>query len=418
MVTYYRLKINCNAGALATIGAAGDNSMTTAQQLRSYRGPAIFKLGFRPFFLGGAVWAGAAMALFLPMLQGKIALPTAFSVLDWHIHELLYGYLPAIVAGFLLTAVPSWTGRPPVTGAPLAALFAIWLAGRAAVASSALTGPVFTAAVDLFFLIVLGAIVGREIVAGKNLRNLNVLALVALLGAGNLVFHVEAAVSGGADYGERIGIAAAVLLIALIGGRIVPSFTRNWLARSGPENLPALFGKFDLAAIAITAIALAIWVAAPQTVPAAAACALAGAVHLIRLARWKGYRTFSEPLVAILHAAYIFVPIGFLLTALAGVFPDAVPPPSGIHAWTVGAVGLMTLAVMTRASLGHTGQPLTASSFIVAIYASAGVAALVRIVAAFGVQPLIMLHIAALGWVLAFWGFSAVFAPLLLRSRT
>ena len=165
---------------------------------------------------------------------------------------------------------------------------------------------------------------------------------------------------------------------------------------AGPENLPAPFGKFDLAAIAVAAIALAIWVAAPQTVATAAACALAGTLHLIRLARWKGYRTFSEPLVTILHAGYIFVPLGFLLTALASVFPDAVPPPAGIHAWTVGAVGLMTLAVMTRASLGHTGQPLTASRLIVAIYLSEGVAALARIVAAFGVQPQIMLYIAAL----------------------
>ncbi len=392
--------------------------MTTAQQLRTYRGPAIFSYGFRPFFLGGAVWAGAVMMLFMPMLQGHVTLPTAFSVLDWHIHEFLYGYLPAIVAGFLLTAVPNWTGRLPIRGTPLAVLFAIWLAGRAAVASSALTGPLFTAAVDLFFPTALVAIAGREIVAGKNFRNLGVLGLVALLGAGNVVFHIEAAAFGAADYGKRIGVASAILLLALIGGRIVPSFTQNWLARRTPGSLPAPFGKFDLSAIAVAAIALAIWVAAPQTVATAGLCALAGILHLIRLARWKGYRTLSEPLVAILHAGYIFVPLGFLLTALASVFPGAVPPPAGIHAWTVGAVGLMTLAVMTRASLGHTGQPLTASRLIVAIYLSEGVAVLARIAAAFGVQPQITLNIAALAWILAFWGFSAVFAPLLLRSRT
>ena len=210
--------------------------MTTAQQLGTYRGPAIFSYGFRPFFLGGAVWAGAVMMLFMPMLQGHVTLPTAFSVLDWHIHEFLYGYLPAIVAGFLLTAVPNWTGRLPIRGTPLAVLFAIWLAGRAAVASSALTGPLFTAAVDLFFLIALVAIAGREIVAGKNFRNLGVLGLVALLGAGNVVFHIEAAASGAADYGKRIGVASAILLLALIGGRIVPSFTQNWLARRTPGS--------------------------------------------------------------------------------------------------------------------------------------------------------------------------------------
>jgi uncharacterized protein involved in response to NO len=392
--------------------------MTTAAKLRAYQGPVLFSYGFRPFFLGGAVWAGLAMVLFMPMLQGELTLPTAFNAVDWHVHELLYGYLPAIVAGFLLTAVPNWTGRLPVTGAPLAGLFAIWLAGRAAVATSALTGPLFGAAADLLFLIALGAVVGREIVASKNLSNLKVLVLVALLGAGHLVFHAEAAAFGTANYGKRIGIAAAILLITLIGGRVVPSFTRNWLARSGPENLPAPFGKFDVAAIAAAAIALLIWIAAPGSAATASACALAGALHLYRLVRWQGHRTFQEPLVTVLHAGYIFVPLGFLLTALAAISPGAVPTAAGIHAWTAGAIGMMTLAVMTRASLGHTGQKLTASKLIVGIYLCVGVAAIARIVAAFGVQTQVALHIAALAWILAFWGFSAVFAPLLLRYRT
>ncbi len=391
--------------------------MTAAARVRAYSGPAIFSYGFRPFFLGGAIWAGAAMALFFLMLQGDLALPTAFEVVDWHIHELLYGYLPAIVAGFLLTAVPSWTGRPPVTGALLAALFAIWLAGRVAVAASALIGPAPAAAVDLLFLIALAAVAAREIASGKNFRNLKILILVALLGAGNLVFHIEAVTSGASNYGKRIGITAAILLIALIGGRVVPSFTRNWLARSGPDNLPEPFGRFDAIALALSAIALAIWIAVPDGVATASACALAGVLQLIRLARWKGHRTFSEPLVTVLHAAYIFVPIGFLLTAIAAVSPDAVSKASGIHAWTAGAIGLMTLAIMTRASLGHTGRPLAATRAIAAIYLSVAAAAAGRILAEMGVLPHIMLYIAAGFWILAFWGFSAVFAPLLLKSR-
>jgi uncharacterized protein involved in response to NO len=392
--------------------------MTTAAKVRAYSGPAIFSYGFRPFFLGGAVWAGAAMVLFVLMLQGDLTLPTAFQAVDWHIHELLYGYLPAIAAGFLLTAVPNWTGRPPVTGAPLAALFAIWLAGRVAVAASALTGPVFAAAIDLLFLTGFVAVAAREIIAGKNFRNLRVLILVVLLGAGNLVFHVEAATSGASNYGKRIGIAAAILLISLIGGRVVPSFTQNWLARSGTDNLPAPFGKFDAFTLAISAIAMAIWIAIPDGVPAASACALAGALQFVRVARWKGHRTFAEPLVAVLHAAYIFVPIGFLLTALAAFSPETVSRIAGIHTWTAGAIGLMTLAIMTRASLGHTGKPLTASRAIVAIYVCVAAAAIVRILAALDVHPQIMLHIAATLWITAFWGFSAIFAPLLLRSRT
>jgi uncharacterized protein involved in response to NO len=396
----------------------GQTMATTAETLRAYRGPAILSYGFRPFFLGGSIWAAAAMALFIPMLQGNLALPTALNPIDWHQHELLYGFLPAIVAGFLLTAVPNWTGRLPVAGAPLAALFALWLIGRAAVATSALIGPGAAAFADVFFLVALGIIVGREIVAGGNRNNLKVLVLVSLLAIGNLVFHIETATAGTADYGKGIGIAAAVLLISLIGGRIVPSFTRNWLAKRGPKGLPAPFGRFDMATVAASAIALVAWIFAPTSVVTGAACGIAGALHFIRLARWKGYRTFGEPLITILHVGYLFVPLGFLLMALAIAFPEIVTPVAAVHAWTAGAIGVMTLAVMTRASLGHTGQELTASPAVLAIYIFAVIGALSRIAAAFGIEPQIMLHTAAAGWILAFGGFAIVFGPLLVRPRS
>jgi uncharacterized protein involved in response to NO len=386
---------------------------TTAETLRAYQGPAIFSYGFRPFFLGGAIWAAAAMVLFVLMLNGMVTLPTALDLVDWHVHELLYGFLPAIVAGFLLTAVPNWTGRLPVAGVPLAGLFIIWLAGRAAVAASALMGPAAAAMIDMLFLLSLGAIVGREILAGNNKRNLKVLLLVSLLAAGNLVFHIEAGTAGYADYGKRIGIAAAILLIVLIGGRIVPSFTRNWLAKSGRGNLPAPFGRFDLAAIASSAAALLSWIVVPDHSLTAGLCALAGTLHLIRVGRWKGYRTLAEPLVTILHTGYGFVPIGFLLMAVAVAAPAMLAQAAAVHAWTAGSIALMTLAVMTRASLGHTGRPLTASNLVVGIYLAAILGAAARILAAFGVVPVPMLTLAALGWTLAFSGFSFAFAPLL-----
>jgi uncharacterized protein involved in response to NO len=390
---------------------------TTATTLRAYRGPAILSYGFRPFFLGGAIWSAAAMVLFILMLMGRVALPTAFTPTDWHAHELLYGFLPAIIAGFLLTAIPNWTGRLPVAGMPLGGLFAIWLAGRIAVATSSLIGPAAAAFADLSFLIALGFIVGREIIAGKNTGNLKVLALVALLGAGNLTFHIEAATGGTANYGKRLGIAAAILLITLVGGRIVPSFTRNWLARRGAANLPAQFGKFDLATIAASAIALLAWVAAPESLITAAACALAGLFQFARLARWNGYRTFAEPLVFVLHVGYIFLPIGFLLVALSSVFPGSVPAVAAIHAWTAGAIGIMTLAVMTRASLGHTGQPLAASTSVLAIYVSVAIGAAARLMAAFGIEPDLTLNTAAAGWTLAFLGFALAFGRLLAQPR-
>ncbi len=389
---------------------------TAGETLQTYRGMLVFSYGFRPFFLGGAIWAAAAMVLFTLMLHGTVQLPTAFSAIDWHIHELLYGYLPAIVAGFLLTAVPNWTGRRPVAGAPLASLFALWLAGRIAVAASAVIGWAAAAGVDTLFLIALGGVAGREILAGDNMRNMKVLLPAGLLAAGNFVFHIEAATAGAADYGKRMGIAAAILLISLIGGRIVPSFTRNWLAKSGEVNLPAPFGKFDLATMAVSAIALLGWIVSPEHRLTAVACALAGALQFIRLGRWKGHRTLAEPLVTVLHAGYVFVPIGFALMAAAIFWPGAVPQAAAVHAWTAGAIGVMTLAVMTRASLGHTGQPLAASNLVTGLYVSAATGAAARILAAFGVWPVSTLTIAALCWTLAFAAFAFAFGPLLTAS--
>jgi len=390
---------------------------TTAEQVRGYRGPAILSFGFRPFFLAGAVWAVIAVALWLPVLSGSLALPTAFSPLQWHVHEMLYGYVPAVVAGFLLTAVPNWTGRLPVVGMRLLCLFGIWVAGRIAVLCSQTVGIAASAVIDLAFLAALGGVIAREIVAGGDKRNLKVLVMVVLLFAGNLVFHIEAARDQGTGYGTRIGIAAIVLLIMLIGGRIVPSFTRNWLARRGPGRLPVPFGRFDMVAMVASGIALAAWIAVPDHRATAGLAAIAAALNVWRLSRWAGERTFKEPLVTVLHIGFAFVPLGFALVALAIARPDLVASTGALHAWTVGAIGVMSLAVMTRASLGHTGQPLTATRPIQAIYAAATLSAIARIVAAFDVMREPMLHTSATLWVLAFSGFIAVYAPLLVRAK-
>jgi uncharacterized protein involved in response to NO len=391
--------------------------VTTAKKMRAYEGPAILSYGFRPFFLLGAIWGALAVAIWLPMLAGSLSLPTAFAPVDWHVHELLYGYLPAIVAGFLLTAVPNWTGRLPVAGGPLLGLLLVWVAGRLAVAGSAWMGRSWAAAVDLLFLVSLASVVLREIVAGRNLPNLKVLLLVGLLLAGNAVFHVESALAGTAGHGTRIGIAAAVLLISVIGGRIVPSFTRNWLARERPGSLPEPFGRFDIVALVAGAVALALWIAVPAHSVTAAAAVVAGLLHALRLARWRGYRTAAEPLVLVLHVAYLFVPLGFLLVAAGIAFPSYLTASGALHGWTAGAIGLMTLAVMTRASLGHTGRPLTATAPIQAIYVAALIATLARILSAFGWERELLLHISATAWVLAFAGFAIVYWPLLVHPR-
>lgn len=392
---------------------------TSASQIRAWNGPQILGYGFRPFFLGAALFAAFAMVAWIGALAGAWTIPSAFGPVEWHAHEFLWGYLSAVVAGFMLTAVPNWTGRLPIVGLPLALLWSSWLVGRIAVFVSAGLPPALTAAADLGFLVLLIAMLAREIVAGRNWRNLKVLVLVAVLLLGNAVYHAEMMQGGMAhdSLGLRIGLASAVLLIAVIGGRIIPSFTRNWLARQAPGRLPVPFDGADKAIITVTAVALLLWLIAPQSPAAGLAMLVAGLANLWRLSRWAGWRGLSEPLVGILHLAYLFLPLGFLMMAAATLWPDLVPHSAGLHTWTVGAIVMMTLAVMTRASLGHSGMPLHADGRITAIYVLAAGAALARVGAGLFPQADGLLHLAALCWVLAFLLFAAVYAPLFMKRQ-
>jgi uncharacterized protein involved in response to NO len=205
-----------------------------SSRARDYQGWPILAASFRPFFLLAAIQAALAIMVWLPAFHGELRLASAFAPRDWHVHEMLYGYLPAVVTGFLFTAIPNWTGRLPLRGTPLLALVVIWLAGRLCVTFSAAAAWWVIMLVDTSFLSLVAAAAAREIIAGRNWRNLMVVMLVAILLAGNVAFHVEAHVNGQADISIRIGIAVVVLLISLIGGRIIPSFTRNWLVRENP----------------------------------------------------------------------------------------------------------------------------------------------------------------------------------------
>lgn len=390
--------------------------MNAVPRLKSYSGPIVLSYGFRPFFLLGAVYAGLAVLAWLPIFHGELQLRTAFGAIDWHVHEMLYGYLPAVVTGFLLTAIPNWTGRLPIQGSPLLVLASLWLAGRVAVTISADIDWLMAAVIDNAFLVLLIAAIVREIVAGKNWRNLKVAGLVALLLVGNVAFHLENHFHGSAEYGIRIGIATMVLLITVIGGRIVPSFTRNWLARENPGRLPVPIGPIDVSVIVFSAAVLALWVARPEGPDTGAALGAAGLAQILRLVRWAGDRTWRDRLVLILHVGYAFIPLGFLLSSAAAF--DLVAVSAGIHAWTVGAAGTMTLAVMTRASLGHTGNALKASAMTQAIYAAVVTAALARVGASlFPVWSEPLLHLTVLAWCVAFFGFAASFGPSLVGNR-
>lgn len=392
---------------------------STAQQARAWTGPQILGYGFRPFFLGAALYAAFAMVVWIGALAGAWSIPSAFGPVEWHVHEFLWGYLSAVVAGFMLTAVPNWTGRLPIVGLPLALLWGSWAVGRLAVFASAGTPPLVTAALDLSFLVLLMFMLGREIVAGRNWRNLKVLLLVGLLLAGNAIYHAEMMQGGMAhdSLGLRLGLAGAVMLIVVIGGRIIPSFTRNWLVRRAPGVLPMPFDGDDKVIIGVTAFALLLWIVMPDSIATALAMLAAGIANLWRLSRWAGWRSLSEPLVSILHLAYLFVPLGFLALAACTLFPDSIPHSAGLHTWTVGAIVLMTLAVMTRASLGHSGMALHADWRISGIYVLAASAALARVGAGLFPQAGWLLDLAALSWVLAFLLFAVVYAPLFMRRK-
>jgi uncharacterized protein involved in response to NO len=332
---------------------------------------------------------------------------------------MVFGFGAAAVAGFLLTAIPNWTGRLPLQGWPLAALVVLWALGRVGVLTSGEIGGPAAAVLDLAFPAAFLTVVAREILAGRNWRNLPMLLALTLLLAANLLVHVDAlGAAETADLGNRLGIATLLLLITLIGGRIIPSFTANWLARQRPEvAAPAPFGTFDRAALAITALALITWVAAPTAAVAAVLELVAGAALALRLQRWRGFAARREPLLLILHIGYGWLAAGLLLLGASGLW-EVLPTTAALHALTAGTIGTMTLAVMTRASLGHTGQPLSASLGTTSVYVLVTVAAVVRVLAA--VDPaayLPMLWIAGAAWSAAFGLFVVLYAPLLTQPR-
>jgi uncharacterized protein involved in response to NO len=396
--------------------------MAAIPRTRPWSGPALLSYGFRPFFLLAGVQGVLVMLLWTAFLGGALPLPAAIPPAAWHAHELLFGYGLAVVAGFLLTAIPNWTGRLPLNGLPLLCLVGLWLVGRLAVLLADLLPAAFLASATLLFPAALAFVAGREVVAGDNRRNLPVVGLVAALGLAQAATHLELALGGDARLAPRLAVALLLLLIMLIGGRIVPSFTTNWLRHHRPGTAPpAPFDRFDRAAIAVGALGLLPWVAAAVAAPPAPAgllAVVAGLVHLVRLWRWRPLATGGEPLLWVLHLAYLFVPLGFL-AAGAGLVHDLPGlAAAATHLWTVGAVGLMTLAVMTRATRGHTGRALTAPAGTVAIYGLVVLAAALRVAAALLPEAgSWLLPAAGLAWIAAFAGFLVAYGPMLLGPR-
>ena len=392
--------------------------MTTAARAgRGQFGMALFALGFRPFFLGAALWAAVGVPAWLWMLAGGPEPGGPLAPLAWHVHEMIFGYTGAVIAGFALTAIPNWTGRLPVAGLPLAALFGLWLGGRAALAAPWLGHPI-AAVIDAAFLFVLAGVAWREIAAGGNWRNLPVCLLITLIAVANAGFHAEIAAGWDDGVAVRVALAAIVMLIGLIGGRITPSFTRNWMAKRRENRLPAAFGRFDGVCLVILGIGLLAWVVAPSTVYGGLVLMVAGVLHLLRLARWRGWATTAEPLVLVLHVGYLWLPLSLILLGLSALPSFVVGASAALHAVTAGLIGTMTLAVMTRATLGHSGRVLTAGPATTAIYGLVTAGAFLRVIASYlPVDYLATVGLAGALWSAGFALFVIVYGPMLLFRR-
>ncbi len=383
-----------------------------------HRMPPLLTAGFRPFFLAAAAWATLSMAAWMPMFSGQLELPSRFDPLSWHIHEMLFGFVMATVGGFLLTAIPNWTGRAPVAGTPLAVLAGLWLLGRVVCVFSAMIPAGLVIAGDLAFAVALEVVAAHELIAVGNRRNYPLLAPVVLLAIANLLTHLQAlGMAVPIGLGWRLGIAVVIVLISVIGGRIVPAFTSNWLGARGLTPVAPSIPWLEIAARGTLIVALLGWVLLPDWRPLGVLLLAAAALNLARLARWRGIATLEEPLLLVLHVGYLWLVVGVTLLGLS-LISDVVPPAAAVHALTAGAMGTMTLAVMTRATLGHTGRVLRADKVTMLIYALASASALLRIVAAWVIDGQMDLYdVAALAWVGAFALFAAEYGPMLLAPR-
>ncbi|MEI2298268.1 NnrS family protein [Ensifer sp. MJa1] len=382
----------------------------------STTGPVLFSYGFRPFFLAAALWAIGAMMLWILALVLGIDLAGDYGAAHWHAHEMLFGFSSAVLGGFLLTAIPNWTGRLPVSGRPLAALFGLWVIGRIALLSSGIIGLTFAAGMEALFLPVLLLICAREVIVGRKWKDLKVISGLILLSAANIWFHFSVLGGLDVDAAARLAIGAYTMLIMIVGGRIVPSFTRNWLNKLGRTDFPVPYNRFDTAAILVGVAALAAWTFAPLHIGTAAMALIACFFHTVRLLRWRGSTTWPEKLLFVLHAAYVFVPLGFLAMSAGAIELLSAYPV--MHVLTVGVIAFMMLAVMTRASRGHTGRPLVGSAFTSASYVAITGAALIRPLAE--MLPAHYHHLVALSgvlWIAAFALFTIEYAPMLARER-
>jgi uncharacterized protein involved in response to NO len=376
-----------------------------------------FAYGFRPFFLAALVYALVALAAWLGIRATHGApLPTLPPQL-WHGHEMLFGFVVAAIAGFLLTAVPSWTGARGFAGWPLIALTMLWLAGRIGFAMAGIVPANVLAAVELAFLPCLAALIAWPLLRTRN-RNTALLIVLTLLWLADGVFLCASSLGNVelASRSLRVGIDIVLMLITIVGGRIVPAFTGNAL-RSRGVSAPIRTWLGIEALVIGSMVAMTILDATVPTARSAAIVAgVAAFAHALRMSAWQGHRTGSQPIVWVLHVAYAWLPIGLGLKSLYLLFGTAWAA-QWLHALTMGAAGTMVVAVISRATLGHTGRPLVVQKRTSIAYGLLAAAALIRVAGGSVVSYETAVWGAGALWVSAFVLLLVDYAPVLLRPR-
>lgn len=380
---------------------------------------ATFSYPFRVFFLATALYGIAVVIAWMSYLFGGIPLPLGWTSLHWHSHEMLYGFTSAAIAGFILTAVCNWTGAPPLKGDKLLALVGLWLAGRLSLWTASWLPAGTAMLIDGLFLPILALYLLQLLLRHGNQRNLVLVAILLLLGMGNLAMH-WGFLTGKTAWlvqGEQLAFGLITLIMIVIGGRIIPAFSRNWLRqRGGNEGAVKSSNRTDAITLILSAAVIPVDVWLGSGTVAALVILAAAAANAWRLWSWSGWLTRAEPLLWILHLGYAWIIAGLMLKGMAAL--NLVAPSVWQHALGVGAMGTLILGVMTRVALGHTGRALTLPTFGVIIYLAISIAALSRVLAALGwINYSFGLMLAASGWTLAFALFLLLYWPILTRPR-
>ncbi len=387
-------------------------------------GGVLFAYGFRPFFLMAGLFSALAMVVWLGLYAGAFAFVSSYPPQLWHAHEMLFGFTACVIAGFLLTAAPNWTGARPLAGRPLAGLAALWLAGRIAVWAVPAVPLWLAAVLDIAFLPALILALVPTLRKGSA-KNFVFPAILALLTVANLLFHLEALGIGDmGSLGLTVAVDGIALFIAIIGGRVTPTFTANALSAQAlahrREGEIEIVSKpwLNKAAIASVVLLIAADLVAPGSLVAGLVALAAAALNALRLAGWKTVRVVRWPMLWVLHLGYGWLVLGLAVKGL-GDLTGALAPVAALHGITIGAIGTMTLAMMSRASLGHTGRPLEVGPAMAAAYLLPSLAALVRLL-----TPIVApgayaasITVSGLLWTLAFAIFAGLFSPILVRPR-